>query len=102
MWIKRVLLPGRLPGVESEIGDLQEVETMLAERVLEWTEQWKREGLEEGRQEGERKLLQRQLAHRFGDLPEWATARLAQADLEALEGWAERVLDAGTLEEVFQ
>ena len=67
VWIKRVLLPGRLPGVElPEVGDLQEVETMLSERVLEWTEQWKREGLEEGRQEGrqegEQRVLQRQLA----------------------------------------
>lgn len=25
---------------------------MLAERVIEWTEQWKREGLEEGRRQG--------------------------------------------------
>ena len=80
----------------------QEVETILSERVLEWTEQWKQQGLEEGRQEGERRVLQRQLTRRFGDLPEWATARLAQAGLEELEVWAERVLDAGTLEEVFQ
>ena len=50
---REVLLPGRLPGVElPEVGDLQEVETMLSERVSEWTEQWKQQGLEEGRQQG--------------------------------------------------
>lgn len=103
VWIKRVLLPARLPGVElPEVVDLQEVETMLSERVLEWMEQWKQEGVEEGRQEGERRVLQRQLARRFGPLPDGVASRLGQADLEQLEVWAERVLDAGTLEEVFQ
>ena len=107
VWIKRMLLPGRLPGVElPEVVDLQEVETMLSERVLEWTEQWKQEGLEqgrqEGRQEGERRLLQRLLTRRFGILPEWVVTRLEEAGLEALEAWSERVLDAETVEEVFQ
>ncbi len=66
---------------------------MLSERVLEWTEQWK--------QEGEMRVLQRQLTRRFGDLPVWAVSRLEEAGLEELEVWTDRVLDAGTLEEVF-
>lgn len=41
-WIKRVLLPVRLPGVElPDLGNLLEIKTMLAETVIEWTEQWK-------------------------------------------------------------
>ena len=36
------------------------------------------EGRQEGRQEGEAALLQRQLARRFGPLPEWARERLNQ------------------------
>jgi hypothetical protein len=34
-------------------------------------------------------------------LPDWVAEKLAQADQTSLETWAERVLDAGTLEEVF-
>ncbi|PJB33292.1 MAG: transposase, partial [Deltaproteobacteria bacterium CG_4_9_14_3_um_filter_65_9] len=49
VWINRVLLPNRMPGVRiEETKDLQEVETMLAERVVEWTEQWKQQGLQQG------------------------------------------------------
>ena len=42
VWLRRVLLPGRLPGVSlPELEDLQEVRAMLAERVVEWTRQWR-------------------------------------------------------------
>lgn len=50
VWIKRVLIPGRLPGLDpakvSALQDLQEVHTMLAERIKEWPEKWKQEGKE--------------------------------------------------------
>ena len=49
---------------------------MLAERVVEWTEQWKQEGLEQGREEGLRQVLEKvrgvlllELERRFGPLP---------------------------------
>jgi len=52
-WIERVLLPLRLPGIEiPELQDLDEIDAMLAERVIEWTKEWKQQGLEEGRKEG--------------------------------------------------
>ncbi len=35
----------------TELNDLNEVNTMLAERVKQWTKEWKQEGLQEGRQE---------------------------------------------------
>ena len=64
------------------------------------------EGLKEGRQEGEQrgeaKLLKRQLTHRFGDLPTWAEERLTQASTDQLEQWAEKILDAQTLQEIFE
>lgn len=48
-----MLLPARLPTVViPEVQDFVEVQTMLAERLIEWTQQWKAEGLREGRQEG--------------------------------------------------
>jgi predicted transposase YdaD len=52
-WARRVLLPSRMPGIKQhELGDIFEDDTMLAERVTEWTAQWKAEGRQEGREEG--------------------------------------------------
>jgi flagellar biosynthesis/type III secretory pathway protein FliH len=53
VWIRRVLLNRMMPQEPiPEANDLEEVETMLAERVEEWTEKWKMEGLQKGRIEG--------------------------------------------------
>jgi len=58
-WLVAVLLPGRVPGITiPQVDDLQEVKSMLAERVVEWTEQWKQEGLQKGLEEGRQKGLQ--------------------------------------------
>lgn len=55
-WLRGVLLPGRMPGVEiPEVADLKEFGTMLSERVIEWTQQWKTEGFEKGLRRGFRK-----------------------------------------------
>ena len=54
---------------------------MLAERVIEWTQQWKEEGLQEGLQQGlaaERALLLRQVRKRFGDACAQALAPLLE------------------------
>jgi len=99
-WLLRVLLPARVPGLKlPEMEDLQEVRSMLAERVLDWTEQWKQEGLEEGRKEGRqegrqeglqegrqegrqqglesvRQVLLEDLGRRFGPLPEAVRRRV--------------------------
>lgn len=58
-------------------------------------------GLQQGVQQGERHgirqgeslLLRRQLTLRFGPLPAWAEARLAEAEPQQLELWGERILD---------
>jgi hypothetical protein len=55
-----------------------------------------------GRQEGEATLLHRQLARRFGPLPDWVDDRLRRASIEELETWGDRVLDAAELAAVFQ
>jgi hypothetical protein len=65
-------------------------------------EQGLQRGHREGRQEGARAVLQRILIHRFGPLPDWATARLTEAELNELELWSEAALNAASLEEVFQ
>jgi flagellar biosynthesis/type III secretory pathway protein FliH len=91
------------------VNDLEEMNAMLAERVKTWTEEWKQQGLQEGLQQGmqqgihrgEEKLLRRLLIRRFATLPSWVDERLAQASFAELELWADRVLDASTLEAIF-
>lgn len=61
----------------------------------------KKEGLEEGMQQGELTVLTRLLIRRFGPLDATITARLQQASSAELEQWAENILDAQTLEDVF-
>ncbi len=52
-WLTRVLMPSRFPGLDvAEAESLEEVQAMLAERVMEWTREWKEEGRQEGREEG--------------------------------------------------
>ena len=54
-WIRRAVLPARLPGVEiPELHDLQEAK-MLAERAAEWPKEWMAAGYEKGILEGREK-----------------------------------------------
>jgi flagellar biosynthesis/type III secretory pathway protein FliH len=108
-----------------EIHDLVEMRTMVASLSDEWKAEARRVGLQEGReeghaqgraaghaqghaegrqrglQEGELTLLLRLLRKRFGELPESAHARLEQASMEQLEHWAEQLLQADSLEALF-
>ena len=59
------------------------------------------QGMDQGRVEGERMLLERQLRRRFGLLSPEVTERLGQASVADLETWADNVLDAPTLDDVF-
>lgn len=54
-----------------------------------------------GRQEGLRTVLTRLLRRRFGELPAHVLAQIEAADANRLELWADRVLDADSLAEVF-
>ncbi len=56
---------------------------------------------DEGRRQGEVRLLNRQLEHRYGDVPDWAMSLLEEAGPEQLERWGERILDTNRLEDVF-
>jgi hypothetical protein len=61
----------------------------------------KLEGKLEGKQEGELAVLTRQLSRRFGALDAATIERLRRATPAELEHWADNILDAQTLEEVF-
>ena len=60
------------------------------------------EGMERGRVEGERAVVQRLLLRRFGELPRSVSERLVGASKADLEAWADKVLDASSLDEVFR
>jgi predicted transposase YdaD len=59
------------------------------------------EGKVEGMAEGMATALLRVLAHRFGDVPEACAARIRRAPLADLERWMDRVLDAPSLDALF-
>jgi flagellar biosynthesis/type III secretory pathway protein FliH len=68
---------------------------------------WEQKGIEKGRAEGiekgQRNLVERLLAKKFGSpLPPDVLERLGVATLEQLEQYADRVLDAKQLSDVFE
>ncbi|MDE0364873.1 MAG: DUF4351 domain-containing protein [Gammaproteobacteria bacterium] len=65
-------------------------------------EQGMQQGMRRGRVEGERALLERLLLRRFGFLAPEIAARLGQASADDLETWADKVLDAPTIDDVFE
>jgi len=58
--------------------------------------------IEEGIGQGEARVLLRQLALKFGPLPEPVRARVESTDADTLLLWSERVLSADHLDEVFR
>jgi predicted transposase/invertase (TIGR01784 family) len=124
VWIIRVLQNRKmLKEPIPEINDIVEVDAMFAESIDTWTEKWKMEGLQEGWREGEAKgrmegeakgrmegevegrsaVLLRLLAKRFGpeSVGSKTQERLRTADPEQFDLWTERILDARTIDEVF-
>ena len=60
------------------------------------------QGKQEGKQEGEGYLLLRQIKRRFSQLPDWVEEKITQATTDQIEQWADNILDATTIEEVFR
>ncbi len=74
----------------------------LSERFLtEGRQQGLIQGMQQGRQQGELTMLTRQLTRRFGPLDTAVSERLRHATSAQLERWADNILDARTLDEVF-
>lgn len=93
-WV--LALPAGLEArVQAELVQLE------GERQMPYITSIERMGIEKGIQQGEVIVLKRLLTRRFGPLPEWAEQRLEQASPRELEGWAERILEAQQLEDVF-
>ena len=57
IWIQRVILADHSAIPHESLLELEEVHTMLAQRVQQWKQEWRAEGLAEGRAEGLEKGL---------------------------------------------
>lgn len=73
----------------------------VREDVMDLVEHFAQQKKEEGRAEGRRGLLLKQLTLKFGAPTAEVEARVAEASIEETDRWAERILTAGSLEEVF-
>ncbi len=110
-FINEAILPKLTPKGERQlrIEGLQEVPTVVTQRIERITRGWflegKKEGEKEGEQTGIRKgelaMLRRQLERRFGELQPEVVERLERADVDQLLEWGDRVLTATQLDEVF-
>ncbi|MDO4232246.1 MAG: Rpn family recombination-promoting nuclease/putative transposase [Lautropia sp.] len=118
IWIRALLLRRNkeawaLPKVQ----DLKELRMGLAEKVERWAKEHEQRGEQRGRQEGLREglekgqaegaqqaqtlILQRLLARRFGELPPQILGKIQHASPGQVDTWIDRVLDAPTLEAIF-
>ncbi len=78
-----------------------EESSTMAGAIQRAREEGVRRGMERGHVEGERTVLERLLRRRFGRLPAGTERRLDRASRADLEAWADNVLDARSLDEVF-
>ena len=65
-----------------------------------WGQEIFKQGLEQGRQEVVRRIIQRQIQHRFGEVPEAVEANLQRLNREQLETVGEMLIDGDSLEEL--
>jgi flagellar biosynthesis/type III secretory pathway protein FliH len=70
-----------------------------AEQLIEMG---KKEGMQQGELNGERMVLRRQLLKRFGSIPSNYIEKLDNASQEILLEWIDNVIEAKTLDDVFE
>ena len=114
-WLRRAVLPARLPGIEvPELQNLQEAKIMLEERAATWPKQWMAEGfakglakghakgLAKGHTSGLREALTRQAEEKFGSRTASYSELIAGASEEQLERWLTGILSATDIAELFK
>lgn len=95
-----------LDETEVDIMRLSSIERVQLRREKEagWREglqAGEQKGRQEGRQEGGCVILRDQIQAKFGQVPDWVQAHLAQADVQALRQWSINMLSAERIESVF-
>ena len=105
-WIKRHLQRLGADINLEQLESLVEDKAMLAENLENLVKKERLQGRQEGRQEGRleeaREVVRTQLTFKFGEVPEWVEAKLANANHDQLKGWMRDVLFANGLEEMFK
>ena len=118
-WLAEVIVP-RLVMPTAAVPErltLEELESMLAERIDTWNEKLREEGMQQGiqqgmqqgmqqgrkqgMQEGRAEILLRLLRKRFGFVDQDTCDRIAAADAELLLEWTDRFMAAESLAGVF-
>jgi predicted transposase/invertase (TIGR01784 family) len=82
--------------------EISELQGARREGWEEGLQQGLQQGIQQGVQQGEVLVLERLLVKRFGALSDEARQRLAQASAEQLETWTDRLLNAPTINAVFE
>jgi len=78
--------------------ELKEMRAMLATQGERWITKW----TAQGRAEGKADTLLRQLGRKFREVPPSVVARVRTANIDQLDEWSDRILDAKTLDNVFE
>ena len=91
---------GTMAGVIQRARD-EGIQQGVQRGIRQGVQQGIQQGVRQGRIAGRRAILERQLLRRFGTLPPAVLERLDTASADDLDAWAEGVLDAPTLEDVF-
>ncbi|WP_143339626.1 DUF4351 domain-containing protein [Ectothiorhodospira magna] len=88
---------------EKKMPYVNTIERVEREKALQQgLEQGLERGVGQGRQLEARRILQRQLSKRFGELPDWVSERLEAADVDQLEVWSDEILFADSLDTLFK
>ena len=78
---------------------------MLVENVAKWADEIRRESTKkakkEGKKEGKVNLLTKQLKLKFGSFPSKYHTMIQTASLTTIEGWAEKILTANAIKDIF-
>jgi predicted transposase/invertase (TIGR01784 family) len=99
-WLNLVYFP-RLGITFEKILTLEEMETMLPDRIETLNRRVRQQALQEGLQQGEAKALLHLLEKRFGSMGAGDRERISHADSELLLEWIVRAATAASLSDVF-
>ena len=77
------------------------IEEGMEKGLRQGMEKGMQQGMQQGRREGKVQLLERLLAVRFGQLPDWVCQRVEHANENTLDDWTEALLSSDSLESVF-
>jgi len=90
------VIPGRREQIMLTVG-----EQLVAQGRAEGLIKGRTEGKAEGKAEGRREMLLRLLRRRFGEIRGDVVEQVCKGDIDQLDDWSERFVDARTLEDVF-